>query len=50
MYLGRVVEMGPADQIFDAPRHPYTQALLRAAPSMEPPDPDSPRTAEAAVA
>ena len=43
MYLGRVVEMGPADAVFDAPRHPYTQALLRAAPSMEPPLPGTRR-------
>ncbi len=36
MYLGRVVEHGPADAVFGAPLHPYTQALLRAAPSLEP--------------
>ncbi len=36
MYLGEVVELGPVDQVFDAPRHPYTQALLRSMPSMEP--------------
>jgi oligopeptide transport system ATP-binding protein len=35
MYLGRVVELGPADQVFEAPRHPYTRALLRAAPRLE---------------
>ena len=29
MYLGRVVESGPAGEIFAAPRHPYTQALLK---------------------
>jgi oligopeptide/dipeptide ABC transporter ATP-binding protein len=34
MYLGRVVELGPADQVFDTPQHPYTQALLRAAPKI----------------
>ena len=28
MYLGRVIEAGPTAQIFDRPRHPYTQALL----------------------
>jgi oligopeptide/dipeptide ABC transporter ATP-binding protein len=34
MYLGRVVEMGEADAVFQSPLHPYTQALLRAAPQM----------------
>ena len=34
MYLGRVVEVGEADAVFASPRHPYTQALLRAAPQM----------------
>ncbi len=32
MYLGQVVERGPASQIFDDPRHPYTRALLRSVP------------------
>ena len=32
MYLGRIVETGPADRIFTEPRHPYTQALLSAIP------------------
>ena len=36
MYLGRVVELGPADSVFEDPQHPYTQALLRAAPKLEP--------------
>jgi oligopeptide/dipeptide ABC transporter ATP-binding protein len=35
MYLGRVMEEGPVDAIFHAPRHPYTQALLRSMPSMQ---------------
>jgi peptide/nickel transport system ATP-binding protein len=35
MYLGRVVERGPVDGIFHAPRHPYTQALLRSIPSVQ---------------
>ena len=37
MYLGRVVEEGPVDQIFHAPKHPYTQALLRSIPSVHSP-------------
>ena len=35
MYLGRIVETGPTEQIFTDPRHPYTAALLESAPSME---------------
>ena len=35
MYLGRVVEPGQAQQGFEAPRQPYTQALLRAAPKLK---------------
>jgi len=34
MYLGRVMEQGPVDQIFHAPAHPYTRALLRSIPSL----------------
>ncbi len=34
MYLGRVVEQGPVDAIFHAPKHPYTKALLRSIPSI----------------
>jgi ABC-type glutathione transport system ATPase component len=34
MYLGRVMEEGPVDEIFHAPKHPYTQALLRSIPSL----------------
>ena len=36
MYLGRVVEMGPVDEIFDHPLHAYTQALLSAIPIPDP--------------
>ena len=32
MYLGNVVEVGPVDRIFEAPRHPYTKALLESVP------------------
>jgi peptide/nickel transport system ATP-binding protein len=35
MYLGRVVESVPAGQLFTAPNHPYTQALLAEAPQLE---------------
>ena len=32
MYLGKIVEQGDVRQIFHAPKHPYTQALLRSIP------------------
>ena len=41
MYLGKIVEMAPRSEIFAAPRHPYTKALLSAVPV---PDPTARRT------
>jgi peptide/nickel transport system ATP-binding protein len=35
IHRGRLVEVGPADAVFDAPAHDYTRALLAAAPKME---------------
>ncbi len=40
MYLGRLVELASSKQIYENPRHPYTRALLSAAPV---PDPDAPK-------
>ncbi|MBI4013113.1 MAG: ABC transporter ATP-binding protein, partial [Candidatus Rokubacteria bacterium] len=37
MYLGKMVEQGPVDAIFHAPKHPYTRALLRSIPSIQAP-------------
>lgn len=36
MYLGRIVEVGPTEEIFSDPKHPYTKALLRAIPEPDP--------------
>ncbi|MDF1790309.1 MAG: ATP-binding cassette domain-containing protein [Thalassobaculaceae bacterium] len=38
MYLGEVVEIGPVDEIYERPKHPYTQALLASRLSMDPDD------------
>ncbi len=35
LYLGRIMELGPAERVFDGPHHPYTEALLSAAPSVD---------------
>ncbi|MDQ5862622.1 MAG: ABC transporter ATP-binding protein, partial [Actinomycetota bacterium] len=43
MYLGKIVEIGEVDRVFDNPRHPYTRALLSAIPV---PDPQFERTRE----
>jgi dipeptide transport system ATP-binding protein len=42
MYLGRPAEMGPKEDLYRNPLHPYTQALLSATPTIKP-DPDKPR-------
>lgn len=36
MYLGRLLEYGPAEKIFSAPQHPYTKGLMSAAPVIDP--------------
>jgi peptide/nickel transport system ATP-binding protein len=36
MYLGRVVEMGPVEQLYRKPRHPYTRALFASKPTLDP--------------
>jgi peptide/nickel transport system ATP-binding protein len=46
MYLGEVAEIGPVDELYAQPAHPYSRALLAAMPSM---DPDR-RTTEAPLA
>jgi peptide/nickel transport system ATP-binding protein len=40
MYLGQVVEQGPAAQVLESPRHPYTRELLDAVPRLDRPWPE----------
>jgi peptide/nickel transport system ATP-binding protein len=35
LYLGRIMELGSAEQVFNAPHHPYTEALLSAVPTLD---------------
>jgi len=46
MYLGRIVELGPAAEVIERPRHPYTRALVSAIPT---PDPDVERAKQRLV-
>jgi peptide/nickel transport system ATP-binding protein len=34
LYLGRIMELGPSDRVFEGPQHPYTEALLSAVPRL----------------
>jgi oligopeptide transport system ATP-binding protein len=43
MYLGSLVEIGPSSEVYDNPKHPYTQALVSANPI---PDPEKERARE----
>ncbi len=43
LYLGRIMEIGPAEAVFSGPHHPYTEALLSAAPELGQTDPDEER-------
>ena len=46
MYLGRIVEMGSTEDLFARPRHPYTEALLRSVPRIDPSQPSRSRALE----
>jgi peptide/nickel transport system ATP-binding protein len=35
LYLGRLLEIGPASAVFDGPQHPYTEALLSSVPTLD---------------
>jgi peptide/nickel transport system ATP-binding protein len=45
LYLGRVMEVGPSEVVFDGPHHPYTEALFSAVPSLDGQRPDRIRLA-----
>ena len=49
MYLGKIVEQGPADAVFNHPVHPYTQALFNAIPSLKMTNLDDLETLEGSV-
>ncbi len=36
MYLGRIIETGTTQQVFDSPLHPYTASLMSASPKLDP--------------
>ncbi|MZH42091.1 MAG: dipeptide ABC transporter ATP-binding protein [Nitrospinae bacterium] len=46
MYLGKIVEQSPVEELFDNPRHPYTKSLLEAVPSLESRKPFKPLTGD----
>ncbi len=49
LYLGRVVEVGPVDEVFSQRRHPYTRALLSALPDVDPDRPWRPAALKGSV-
>lgn len=49
MYLGKIVEMASASELYRNPRHPYTQALLQAMPALDPTGPRATRILEGDV-